>query len=66
MFDLNTVSQQITVLKTSPNAGNMPKQIPTILAELHNAILDLQQRVAKLEGNILGDPDILNNPNVLK
>ena len=63
---MSNISDMIAAAKQSRSVNNMPSQILPILVAVDAALTDLQQRVAKLEGNILKDSDVLDDPNVLK
>jgi hypothetical protein len=65
-MDRDKIAGLVSAIKTATAARFVPKEFYSIIDELMSAIDELGQRVAKVENNILDDPDILSNPDVLK
>ena len=63
---MSNISDMIAAAKQSRTVNSMPSQILPIFVAVNEALMDLQQRVEKLEGNILKDPNILSDQNILK
>lgn len=63
---VSNISGMIAAAKQSRSVNAIPSQILPIVAALNDAVTDLQQRVTKLEGNMLKEANVLTNPNVLK
>jgi hypothetical protein len=66
MASTREISQMIVAAKNSASIRNVPSQFIHILDGLNDLVTDLEQRVTKLEGgNILDDPDVQKNSNIL-
>jgi hypothetical protein len=60
------VRDLVLAMKIGPNGKNVPQQFFPLIDKLVAAVETLEARVAKLEGNILADPNILADSDVLK
>jgi hypothetical protein len=63
---MSNISEMVLALKNSASVQKLPSQVVPILIAIDDAIDSLQQRVAKLEENILTEPNVLGDKNVLK
>jgi hypothetical protein len=63
---MSDISEMILALKNSASVQKLPSQVVPILIAIDDAITKLQERVAKLEKNILTEPNVLSDSNVLK
>ena len=63
---MSDISEMILALKNSASVQKLPSQVVPILIAIDDAITKLQSLVAKLEKNILTEPNVLSDLNVLK